>query len=212
MKINELLSEDAANLVELGDLVRFYKNTYVKAMRAKKNALTYKGQLVFGDGEDGPAIDNAQNRVMRLLKRSDGIEVEIEMDLSKVKGSRKPHHAFSFSSPVDDKSLVFVGYRPEDNGLYMGYDAWIGEEAFNGVWDREFKQATGQEFDDENPGHEHAFSQVWNKFRDEMFFGLLYHTAGQSAEEELVMPGGFFKGIHKSAVFKRLDIIDLTNL
>jgi hypothetical protein len=212
MKINELLSEDAANPVELGDLVRFYKNTYVKAMRAKKNALTYKGQLVFGDGEDGPAIDNAQSRITRLLKRNDGIEVDIEMDLSKVKGSRKQHHTFTFNSPIDDKSLVFVGYRPEDNGLYIGYDAWIGEAAFNEEWDSEFKKATGQDFDDEKPGHEHAFSAVWTKFRDEMFFGLLYHTSGQAAEEALVMPGGFFKGIHKSANFKQLDIIDLTQL
>ena len=210
MKITELLSEDTTNLVELGDLVKFYQNTYKKAMRAKKGALTYKGQLVFGDGEDGPAILNAQNRVDRLLKRNAGIEVEIEMDLSRVEGSRKQHHAFTFNSPIDDKSLVFVGYRPEDNGLYVGFDAWIGEAAFNEEWDREFKKATGQNFDDENPGHDHAFSSVWTKFKDEMFFGLLYHTSGLAAEEALVMPGGFFKGIAKSAIFKRLDIIDLT--
>jgi hypothetical protein len=134
------------------------------------------------------------------------------MDLSDV-DSHGSHHHYSFETPIDEKSEVYVGYSPTQDALYMGFDCWISENEFNESWDGEFEKATGEQFDNDNPQHEAAFKKVWDHFKNRMMYGMLFEVTERNgswhAEEVYCMPGTFYQGIYKFSGFQHLELIDL---
>jgi len=148
------------------------------------------------------------------------IEVNLTMDLDDFEpadddGIQVDSHDYTFETKLSEKQEVHLGYSPHGDALYVGYDAWIGEDDFNDAWDREFASATGEMFDSDNPSHDAVFQKVWKKFNDEMFFGMLFRVTERNgrweAEEHFApQPGGFYKGIYRGlSGFHSLDLIDL---
>lgn len=219
MKISELLNEATTRPLELRDIVKFFPNTYRKVLRAKLSTdqVTYHGlQLQHEDGEGdmefGPAYDKALAAAEYAIEQNGGVTVDVEMSVMNDDGDTSHHH-YSFETPIDEKSEVYVGYSPENDALYLGFDCWISENEFNESWEREFEEATGEQFDSDNPQHEAAFQKVWNHFKDRMMYGMLFevtaHNGHWEANEMYCIPGTFYQGIYKFPGFQRLELIDL---
>lgn len=219
MKISELLAEATTRPLELKDIIKFFPNTYQKVIRAKlaSDQITYHGhQLQHEDGDGdltfGPAYDNALAAAEEAMHENGGVTVDVEADLSDVE-SHGDFHNYSFETPIDEKSEVYVGYSPREDALYVGFDCWISENEFNENWDREFKEATGEDFDNDDPAHEAAFKKVWDHFKDRMMYGMLFeiseHDGQWEANEVYCMPGTFYQGVYKFGGFSHLDLIDL---
>jgi hypothetical protein len=228
MKVSQLLSEaDISRPLELRDVVKFFPNTYKKVMSMKwgmdhPGTLQYHGHPFFTKDDEGKsAYDHAEEAVDGVLDEDFRIEVNLTMDLDEFEpsddndGMQYDTHDFSFDCEVSDKQEVYLGYSPQEDALYIGYDTWIREEEFNEAWDREFQNATGEMFDPDNASHDAVFQKVWKKFRDDMFFGMLFRVVERNgrwmAEEHFApQPGGFYKGIYRGlSSFHSLDLIDL---
>jgi hypothetical protein len=229
MKVSQLLTEaDVSRPLELHDVVKFFPNTYKKVFAAKwgkVGSLTYHGHPFFandaaGEHDIGSAYEGIDGAVEDLVNDDDfKIEVNLTMDLSDFESDSDTmqfdSHDFSFDCKVSEKQEVYLGYSVKENCLYAGYDAWIREEEFNDAWDKEFENATGEMFDMDNPEHDKVFQKVWQKFRDEMFFGMLFRITERNgnwhAEEHFApMMGGFYKGVYRGlSSFHSLDLIDL---
>ncbi len=235
MKVFQLLSEaNDAHPLELRDVVRFYPNTYKRVFNAKwgngrdTGGLVFHGHALFSENDgEKTAYDQIEQAVDRFISNEDyRVEVNITIDLDDFEPSSTNDtthfdaHDYSFDTEISDKQEVYLGYSPHDDALYIGYDAWIHEEEFNESWDKEFAHATGEMFDMDNPAHDAVFQKVWQKFRNEMFFGLLFRVTERNgyweAEEVFAArPGGFYRGIYRgiyrdrNGTFSALDLIDL---
>jgi hypothetical protein len=225
MKISELIHEGTDKPLELRDIIKFFPNTYARVMKAKWGG----GQLVFhghpffsarsGTHSLGSAYEGAEGAVDLILADDYRIEVPVTMDLRPLKSilnSKKniePSYDFMFEATISDKQEVYLGYSPSDDSLYIGYDMWINDGEFNEAWDHEFRSATGVDYDPENPEHEAVFNSVWQKQRDNMFFGGLFHVTEHynkwNATEVQITSGGFYKGIYRTPFFRNLDLVDL---
>lgn len=207
MKLAELLLEDAGKPLELRDVIKFFPHTYAKVIKQKWGGgqLMYHGHPFFANGEIGSAYEKAEEAVDYLLN-DDDFTNEIQIDVDDV--------SFTVEAPVGEKQEVYMGYSPDRDCLYIGYDVWVHEEKFNEEWDSEFERATGEQYDEENPEHHAAFQTAWKQFGQSSFLGMLFRVNADPsgdfiAEEELTMPGGFYKGVRRSSVFKNLDLVDI---
>ena len=224
MKVSQLLSEADVSLpLELHDVVKFFPNTYKRVMSAKwgmdhPGTLMYHGHPFFASEEGETAYDHIEAAVKNILDDEEfGVEVNLTMDLRHLDSDddlQKDSHDFTFEAKVSDSQEVYLGYSPHDDALFVGYDVWIDEESFNEAWDREFREATGEEYDSDNPDHEAVFNGVWDHMKNDMFFGMLFEVKEQGghwvAEEVSTRQGGFYKGIYRGDQhFKSLDLIDL---
>jgi hypothetical protein len=214
MKISDILGEahplDATAPLELRGVVASYPNTYMKVIRQfwgmdSARQLRYQGLPFFG--EDGrTAYDAIEAAVDRDLAGR-GVDVDVEMDLSPMDMDRT--HDYTYQAEISDKQEVYVGYDAGTDTLYVGFDVWTSEESFNESWDKQFLSATRQEFDNDDSAHNDVFEPVWKQIRDNMFYGMLFSFDGESANEVQSAPGGFYKGIYRTAMFKSLNLVNL---
>lgn len=213
MKLIELrIDEDASQPLELHDVVKFFPNTYARVIKVKAHSgqLTFAGKALTHDGSDGPAITEAEQQVDHILEENEGVEIHLDMDTSELDNPHLGDHSFSFNAKVDDKKLVFLGYHPPTNRLFLGYDVWLSENEFNDEWDREFEKAAGEPFDQDDPDHEAVFQKAWKQFQEMTFIGMLFSVNDDFVgEQEYELPGGFYKSIAKMEGVRRLELIHI---
>lgn len=225
MKLSEILREADGQPLELRDVVKFFPHTYKKVFNAKwgqPDSLVFHGHPFFthddeGDHALGSAYAGVDDAVDEYIKDRDfKIEVELTMDLSKYAENHDVQyhdHDFTFEAAVSDKQEVYLGYSIHEDCLYAGYDAWIHEEDFNEAWDRHFQHATGDRFDWDDEDHQEVFQKVWDHFKNQMGYGLLFkvaeHGGRWKAAEVEASQGGFYKGIKNGHNFQHYDLVDL---
>lgn len=200
--------DDGKGLIEISTVVKDRKPEFAKKyLRAMwgKNRLAYHGMPFFGEGETGyQKIDAAVEEAIRQ-----GLEVDVSIN---VEGTDDlDMDTLEYRALVLDHQEVYLGYDPKSDSLYVGIDAWLDENDFNEAWDREFENATGEKFDDENDEHQKLFQSAWKEYKDVGFYGILFKLSDDlsEVEEELVMTGGFYAGIHRGQELKRMGLIDL---
>lgn len=200
--------DDGKGLVEVSEVVKGRKpeiaKKYLRAMWGKPR-LAYHGMPFFGSG--GTAYDHINDAVKAAIDQ--GFEVDVSID---VQGTDSVDmDELNYQATIDDQQEVYLGYDPRDDTLYVGIDAWLREEDFNEAWEREFKNATGEQFDDENDEHQKVFQSAWREYKDMGFYGILFKLSKDldDVEEELVIPGGFYAGIYRGHSLKRMGLIDL---
>lgn len=180
---------------------------YLRALWGK-DRLTFQGKPFFGKGDTVYDDVHSALDAAKKLTNTDGIELTIEApDAGDLEG-----FDFTWAARVDDQQEVYLGYEPKGDVLWVGVDAWTNEESFNQAWDEEFEKHTGEEFDMENEDHDKMFKAVHKEFLEMGFLGILYQLTGDpinSADQDVVMPGGFYKGIYRGATFKSMNLIDL---
>lgn len=218
MKLSELVThfvveedgpkvDDGKGLVEVSAVVDGRKpeiaKKYLRAMWGK-NRLAYNGMPFFGSGDT--AYDKIDAAVDEAIKQ--GLEVEMSIP---VEGTDDlDMDELNYQATIHEHQEVYLGYDPKEDCLYLGVDAWLREEDFNEAWDREFKNSTGEEFDDENDEHQKVFQSAWREYRDSGFVGILFKLSKDldEAEDIMTMPGGFYKSIHRTQM-KGMGLIDL---
>jgi hypothetical protein len=200
--------DDGKGLVEVSEVVKDRKpeiaKKYLRAMWGKKR-LAYHGMAFFGDSNS--AYDKIDAAVKEAIK--EGFEVDVSIP---VEGTDDlDMDTLDYQATIDDQQEVYLGYDPKSDTLYVGVDAWLREEDFNEAWDREFENATGEQFDDENDEHQKVFNSAWREYKDMGFYGILFKLSHDldDVEEELTIPGGFYKGIYRGGQMKRMGLIDL---
>ena len=218
MKLSELKIFEAAEIapagpIELKDLIKYFPGNYAKAIQKMwgKDRLVYNGMKFFDGGELGEVYDKALEAIEAWVKDEDN---KVPMSLSIPDGDELGMVEFEYDAAVDDVQEVYVGYRPESDELYIGVDAWLDENDFNESWDREFKKATGQEYDEEDEQHSALFHDAWKKYTSMGGYGILFHISFSpsgvcEANVELESQGGFYRGVRAMSPFKSLGLVDI---
>lgn len=206
MKLSQILAEakqvcESTGNVEIADLVANFPSTY-KAALGKLwggDRLTYKGQQLFKDGDLGPAYEGAIDAAEKELKSKYSIIFNFD-DMT-----TEQEVVFS------DQQEVYLGFDKRANQLYIGFDAWIADDDLNEVFDKMYAEQYGEDVDDVEEYQEMRagfIEQAKSGFR-----GLLFELQGDGRRftADLIQdaPGGFYKGIYKSAEFKRAGLVDL---
>ena len=200
--------DDGKGLIEVATVVKDRKPEFAKKyLRALwgKPRLAYHGMPFFGSGDT--AYDHINDAVETAVKN--GLEVEMSIP---VEGTDDlDMDELNYQATISDQQEVYLGYDPKDDTLYVGVDAWLREEDFNEAWDREFENATGQAFDDEDDEHQKVFQSAWKEYRDSGFVGILFKLSKDldDADDVITMPGGFYAGIYRGRELKGMGLIDL---
>jgi hypothetical protein len=198
---------DGKGLVEVAEVVKDRKpeiaKKYLRAMWGK-HRLAYHEMPFFGSG------DTAYDKIDAAVKEAIANGLEVEMSIPVQGTDDLDMDELNYQATIADSQEVYLGYDPKDDTLYVGVDAWLREEDFNEAWDREFENATGQAFDDEDDEHQKVFNSAWKEYRDSGFVGILFKLSHDldDADDEITMPGGFYKGIYRGEL-KRMSLIDL---
>lgn len=224
MKLSEIkaLTEADENTkpAELKDIVQLYPTKARQAILAmsKKGRVLYNGKPLFDVGGDFSNLfhvaDEYASRYVKELEFEKSIPLDIELE------DDKYWESYDFEIRVDDAQEVYLGYRPSDNCLYIGYDVWLDENDFNENWDKQFKKNLGEEFDNDNEQHEKIFNKAWEYYKkhsanDGVLFKLVPSGQGFKAYEELKSSdlgdkgGMFYEGIHRTPQFKTLGLVDI---
>ncbi len=210
IKLLEAVESAPAGPIELKDLIKYFPGTYAKAIAKMwgKDRLVYKGMKFFDKGGLGEAYDKANDAIEAWIKDEDNkVEVALPVNVGIM-------DEFIYEASIDDVQEVYVGYRPDGDELYVGVDAWLDENDFNENWDREFKKASGETYDEENEEHSDAFHTAWKEYTSMGGYGILFHISfspsGQAeATVELESQGGFYRGVRAMSPFKSLGLVDI---
>lgn len=200
--------DDGKGLVEVATIVKDRKpeiaKKYLRAMWGKPR-LAYNGMPFFGSG------DTAYEKIDAAVESAVKNGLEVEMSIPVEGTDDLDMDELNYQASIADTQEVYLGYDPKDNTLYVGVDAWLREEDFNEAWDREFENATGEAFDDENDEHQKVFNSAWKEYRDSGFVGILFKLSNDldDAEDVITMPGGFYAAIYRGSELKRMGLIDL---
>jgi len=208
--------------VEIKDVIAHFPSKYKKVLQVLwgTHRLTYKGQQLFTGRESsmddtaadlGPVYMGAIHAAEKAMKKMT-VPVDIQgmpdVLLNDENVRRKHGNLESeIESEIDESQECYLGYDPKHDQLYIGFDCWLNDEAYN-----EF----ANQFDDSNPEIEKALNKVWKEFNEKKFQGELFKLTSSDgknfkAEEDdsVSGPGGFYKAVYKSPGFKRLGLVDL---
>lgn len=201
--MKSILESDAP--VEIHDLVKNFPTTHKKALQKLWGGkrLVYKGKTLFDHDDHGPAYrgaikaaEKAKKRGLSLSFRFRDAETEKEVDISEMQE-------------------VYLGYDESQDKLYIGFDAWLDDQAIEEVFDDLYRESEGEEFDVDS--NEPKFVDAWREFKKlegKGLWGLLFEldsTDGEHFTADLVHDeaDGFYRGIYRSQVFKSMKLIDL---
>lgn len=218
MKLTDIVVLEAAPLgddpVELKDVVKYFPSQHKKAIKAfaKTGRLTFGGQQVYDEGgAPGEGLDEAIHVAKRFLEH-EKVEVTVMFDLAGTDlemKSRDMSH-WEFDAEVTDSTEVWVGYNTKTDDLLIGFDAWVGEDAFNEEWDQQWDKTFDEPFDMDNEEHEKVYDRAWKKYSQNVFYGAVVEInsnmhAGMDMD---LMENGFFRGTYK--LLKKDNILELT--
>jgi hypothetical protein len=218
--LQELLTlREAFEKIELKDLITHFPKFHGKALEKLwgGSRLVWNGDAFFTDSQWGPAYKKSVAACEAYAKDGYNTDATISLDTG---GIGESHHGGDFTFDIEfkdaDMQEVYCGYRTEDDTLFIGFDTWVSEDAFNEAWDKEFQNETGEEFDHENDQHREVFDKAWAEYQREGLgmWGVLYSiTHGDdayTAEATDAQPGGFYRGIYKKMKADQgNEIIDL---
>lgn len=211
MKLNEIHSQVRPSTLELKPLVKYYtaqgRHDDLQAKLGQewgKSRLTYKGKPFFGGNALGEAYEKAEAAARRVM-RDDGFTIDFHVEM--------PSGFAVLHLHVDDAQENYLGYDADSDTLYIGFDAWLNETEFNEEWERVFRQVERESFDEDDPEHSAAYNNAWKKFTKEGMTGILFHIVARGnvwrAEEIMTQPGGFYRSIYRSELFKSIGLTDL---
>lgn len=226
LKLADPLSLNEAEVpVELRDLITAFPGKHEKAIQKLWGGprLVWHGKRFFDKDSLGDAYDQAEKAAKRAIKEGDPINIDVQVDADGMPGLSEdaPGSAdFSYDVEVDperDIQEVYLGYDPKHDKLYIGFDAWADdEEQRDEKFDDAFKEATGEEFDMDNPDHYAVYSKMHKKMQDDHlgFYGLVYeitdHGGEFDAEEALVpLANGFYRGTYDMFKRQHPTVVDL---
>lgn len=211
MKLTDIVQEADQTLpadkqVELKELVKYFPNTYKKAVNtlAKAGRLTFGGEVVVKDGDHGPALERAIAEAEEYLKADDfSIEVDVEMDGSVA--DIDDGGMLSYEATDNDYEFTYSGYSMRGDRLIIGFDAWLNEEEFSEKWDPQFEKVFGEDFDMDNPAHEKIFNHARKAYMTRSFLGVVVEVDDKfNVVDTLPLADGFHKGVDR----KRLGLVD----
>ena len=209
MKFSELLESSQDRVLELKDVIKFFPNTYAKAIAVKwgDHALMYHGKPFFGKEGIRDVYDEI-NDVAEYVKETTKVQMIFQAEANDL-----GFDEFDGEIDVAEAQEVYLGYDKDHDALYVGFDMWLDEESFNREWDEQFETQTGKSFDMDDPEHQEIFDSIWQQYKDQGMAGGLFRLIPSrgsfEAEEEYVMQGGFYRGIYSQSFFKNMDLIDL---
>lgn len=202
------------NLIELADLIKHFPNNHKKAIEKLWGGprLSYHG-VPFFDG-DNDIYGLAAEAVKKWHEQGGSVE----LNLSDIVGLNTEGEEVSIEVNYDDNTInpevdgqeVYMGYDVSSDTLYIGYDVHFNEEMFNQEWDDAFKEATGIEFDYDDPAHSKAFSAAHKEFiglRPWVLFSLDWKDGSFEANDEYGSDGSFYPAGHKKT--EELGLLDL---
>lgn len=197
------------NHVELADLIKNFPSQHKKAIEKLWGGprLVWHNIPFFGSGDQD--IYDLIRDAVKSYDNEDMIEVEFnDIDFGDDTISLR------YSDPSNPEKVgqeCYLGYDAQEDCLYVGYDTSLDEEIFNQDWDEEFKKATGEEFEYDEPEHREAFEKAWEqykKMRPWVMFKLELESADNfSVTVEHSGLGGFYPEGHQRA--KSMGLIDL---
>ena len=182
-----------------------------------KDRLEYNGMKFFSGNNLGPAYKKAEAAAEEAIKQGTEVRVSIPLPGNLVDAIDPDAHwdDLEYEATIADKQEVYVGYSPKNDQLYIGYDIWLDENDFNDAWDREFENAFGERFDDEDEDHQALFDAAWKQYRD-YGHGILFELNDDLTDanvalssDEVGRPGMFYQSIHNSSPFKNLGLVDI---
>lgn len=220
--------------VELKDVIEAFPKHHGKALEKLWGGrkLVWHGDRFFDHNELGDAYQKSLDAAEEFI--NDGYEAEVHMHVNAEQlvashddgededNEQAPGSAdLSFQAGLGDgdggsRQECYLGYDPVKDKLYIGFDAWTSEDTFNEEFDKAFEEATGEEYDGDNEGHQEVFNAAWEEYKNEHlgFWGLVFeitHSGDTYQAEEAFPPmaGGFYKGMYN--LFKRnhKNVIDL---
>ena len=210
MKLQTILTEMKTILenetpVEIHDLVKNFPNTHKKALEKLWGGkrLVFKGKTLFDHGDFGPAYRGAIKAAEKMQKR--GLELNFHF-----RGADA-----STDVEISEMQEVYLGYDEAQDKLFIGFDAWLDDEAIEKVFDDLYQEAEGEEFDVDS--NEPKFVDAWREFKNKEgsgFWGLLFELESSDGANFTADPvhdeaGGFYRGIYRTPSFKQLKLIDL---
>jgi hypothetical protein len=188
--------------------------------------LSWHGKRFFDEGDAGPAYVQAEEAARKYLADGDLDDIigDVTVDLSPIKDELADdvdyQYEYEFNAVFEnDESTLqesYLGYDPKRDVLYIGFDAWSIDEDFNNGWDAKFEEASGIEFDNDNPLHEKILDTAWKMYHTKQmgYYGLVFEitdTSG-SMKAEMAHPpmtGGFYGGMYKMFKSENPNVIDL---
>ena len=198
--------EATARSFELEEIVKTFKNKndiekHLNKLWGSKH-LTFRGQPFFSGNDWGPVYKGCDKAGQKALKADDSIQTNLELENE----SREAY------LDVDSMQEVYLGYSVTNDMLYIGFDMWMRDEGFEQPFEDMYEDAFGEPFDDSSD----EMNARWKKFKDAnpAFYGGLVELSskdGKRFEADVLVtePGGFYKGVHDSQIFKSMKLIDL---
>lgn len=190
---------------ELRVLIDTFPRTWEKMLerlRGKPGRLKFRGLDIYDERGYGPAVRG----VIRALKEDvkDG-HLQLEVHVAVGVGYNEMMNVH------EEVNIVRVFYRPSEDKLYLGIDAWVDGEEFNRHFDEVFERATGEEFDYDQDDHREIFDHAAQEFNKVGIYGMLiscdYDGMKPMWELELEAAKGFHRGI--DPLIQNMDLIPL---
>lgn len=223
---NDEMPKKPVKTVELDDIVKFFPGHHEAAIRKLwgTERLTWHGKKFFEGEELGDVYIEAEDAVDAVIQ---DVKVDGQITLSPVYRSGLPELEFEddfveweITFGKQDKQEVYLGYDPETDKLYMGFDAWANEQDYNDAFDDEFKRIVGEEFDYENEVHAAIAQQAWEAYQKGKlgFYGIIFEISIDKssnmideAEElpEFTNAGGFYRGVYTQFKSRYPHVLDL---
>ena len=192
--------------VELSDIIEYFPTQHKNAIQQLwgTDRLTWHGKKFFSGDELGDAYEEIEGAAKAILP---DVEVDAQLTIEPVYKSGVQEMDFDPESlewkvkfEKDDVQEVYLGYDPKSDKMYIGFDAWADEAAFNEEMETSFEAITGEEYDYENEAHAAVFQKAWDNYQKAkmgmwgIVFEVTYDDGDMSAEEmpQLTAAGGFY--------------------
>lgn len=217
--LKELLGLTEAHVsVELKDVIAAFPKHHAKALQQLWGGqrLVWHGMKFFEDDELGPAHVKAEQAAEEYI--ANGYSADVNMDIGGTIDGEEYDDSMRWDVEFDkdEKQECYLGYDPQTDKLYIGFDAWVSEDEFNSAFDKAFEEMTGEEHNLDNEEHQKVFNAAWEEFKNENygFWGLIFEISfdGENMEAEEAypaLPGGFYKGVFPSFKRQQPRVIDL---
>ena len=225
LKLNDPLGLNEAEVpVELKAIIDAFPHQHGKAIAKLWGGkrIVWHGKRFFEDGDLGAAYKGAEQAAEEYINDGYNTDVNMEIDASAVPDITEAGDIdFRFDAEFGkqhggDWQECYLGYDPKKDKLYIGFDAWTDEENFNNDFDSAFKEATGLEFDMDDPEHSKVFHKAWEDYKNDgySFWGLIFEITdnhGEFSAEEAMTPmtHGFYKGTYKLFKQQHPNVVDL---
>lgn len=226
--LKELLSlqESPDVPIELKDIVNAFPRQHGKAISKLwgTRRLVWHGMRFFDHKTLGEAYTKSEEAVEEYMDREDlNVELSFQLDASKIvvdndEDDDAPGYAdveISHTLEYKDMQECYLGYSPKKDKLYIGFDAWGGnDEEFNEAFEKAFEEATGLHFDDSNEEHQEVYTDVWHEYGESGAYGVIFEITDVHGEFDAepamaVMPGGFYRGVYTKFKRTHSDVVDL---